>query len=295
MGTLSSCYAVKKPDSYQPLPDPFGKPNPKEIHALVQVKDNLYRFSVDEGPVAHTALLLVADDGIIVTDPVRTSGALWLRDELKKRFNKPVKYVINSHAHFDHIGGSQVFQNEGAVVIAHENAIEPIIGERLPTAVPDQVFRDKATLKLGREEVHLTFVAPNHSNSMIMIHFINQRAISAVDFCPIGYLPYNDLLDFYYDGWMKSLRWLEQQDFDILEGGHYDLGTKKDVPIQIDYMEHLHSEVMKHLREGCTWDLLWRKVHFKPEHMKLGGFERMRILNILGMHRWCSNHRRGLW
>lgn len=294
MKALETCRPVGKL-SYDPLPDAHGSPNPAEYHALEQVKDNLYRYSVDAAAIAHTALILVTDEGIILTDPIRTSGALWLRDELKKQFNKPVKYVIYSHAHYDHIGGGQVFQKEGAVIIAHENAIEPIIGERLPTALPNLVFSEKTSVQLGGEKVELTYVAPNHSNSNITIHFPKQRTMMAVDFCPIGYLPYNDFLDFYYDGWMKSLRWLNQQDFDILEGGHYALGTKKDVPVQIDYMEHLHSEVMKQIRNGCCWDLLWRKIQFKPEHTKLGGFERMRILNILGMYRWCENHRRGLW
>ena len=117
---------------------------------------------------------------------------------MKKRFNKPVKYVVYSHGHFDHIGGGQVFQKDGATVVAHENAVEPLIGEKLPTAVPDRTFKKDLTLELGSEKVVLTFVAPNHSNSMILIHFPKPRAMMAVDFCPVGALPYNEPLPLKY-------------------------------------------------------------------------------------------------
>ncbi len=275
-------------------PDPHAEPNPNERHAIVKVRDNLYRFEVGQGRAQHSSLFLDTTEGIILTDPIQTSAARWLRSELKQRFNKPVKYVIYSHGHFDHIGGGQVFQEDGATVVAHENAVEPIVGERLPTAIPDETFKKNRTLTLGGEQVELAFVAPNHSNSMIMIHFPKQRAMMAVDFCPVGALPYNDFLDFYYDGWMESLHWLNRQDFDTLEGGHYDLGTKKEVGINIEYMQSLHDQVLALVRAGQSWDQLWRNVKLDKFKDRIG-YADMRVLNIEGMFRWVSNHRRGIW
>ena len=274
--------------------DPHAEPNPNERHAIVTVRDNLYRFEVGQGRARHSSLFLDTKEGIILTDPIQTSAARWLRSELRQRFNKPVKYVIYSHGHFDHIGGGQVFQEDGATVVAHENAVEPIVGERLPTAIPDETFKKNRTLTLGGEQVELAFVAPNHSNSMIMIHFPKQRAMMAVDFCPVGTLPYNDFLDFYYDGWMESLHWLNRQDFDTLEGGHYDLGTKHEVGINIEYMQSLHDQVLALVRAGQSWDQLWRNVKLDKFKDRIG-YADMRVLNIEGMFRWVSNHRRGIW
>ena len=135
--------------------DPHSTPDPAQKRAIIQVHDNLYRFVVGEGLTLHAALFLVTPEGIILTDPTETDAAQWLRDELKRRFNKPVKYVIYSHGHFDHIGGGQVFQKDGAIVIAHENAVEPIIGEKLPTAVPNKVFKKDLRIELGGDVVKL--------------------------------------------------------------------------------------------------------------------------------------------
>jgi glyoxylase-like metal-dependent hydrolase (beta-lactamase superfamily II) len=275
-------------------PDPHAAPNPEERLAIVEVRDKLYRFEVGQGRRQHSSLFLVTDEGIILTDPIETSAALWLRDELKKRFDKPVKYVVYSHAHFDHIGGAHIFQEQGATVIAHEKAVEPITGEMLPTALPDKTFKRAWKIELGGESVDLTHVAPSHSNSMILIHFAGPRAMMAVDFCPVGALPFNDFQDFYYDGWMESLDWLNRQDFDILEGGHYSLGEKKEVAINLEYMQSLHDQVLKLIRAGQSADQLWRNVKLEKFQERIG-YQDMRVLNIMGMVRWVSNHRRGIW
>lgn len=275
--------------------DPFGAPNPAEPHALEPITDALYRYTVDAGDTAHSSTVLVTDEGIIVTDPIRTSGALWLRAELRRRFARPVRYVVYSHAHFDHIGGGQVFQEDGAVVVAHRNAVEPIVGERLPTAAPDRVFDDHLTLELGGDRLELTWVAPCHSNSMILLHYPHHRLVQAVDFCPVGAVPYNDFLDFYYDGWIANLEWLQRLDFDVLESGHYALGTKAEVAVNIDYMRDLHDQVLALLRAGQSWDELYRNVRAAPAYAQRKGFATMRLANIAGMYRWVTHHRRGIW
>ncbi|WP_418122868.1 MBL fold metallo-hydrolase [Chryseobacterium sp. PTM-20240506] len=53
-------------------------------------------------------------------DPTGTQAAIWLQSEIKKRFKVNVKYVILTHAHYDHAAGSQVFQRSGAYVIIQE-------------------------------------------------------------------------------------------------------------------------------------------------------------------------------
>lgn len=79
-------------------------------------------------------MFLVTPDGVIVTDPINADAATWLKAEIAKRFNQPIRYVIYSHDHRDHIAGDEVFANDGAIVVAHERAKGIIIGENRPTA-----------------------------------------------------------------------------------------------------------------------------------------------------------------
>lgn len=201
---------------------------PTTSRTLTLVKGNLYRHTNGDGPAVHSGLILITGEGALVIDPAMTCTAGWLKDEIRKRFGVPVKYVVYTHAHADHISGGQTFQKDGAIVVANSRAVEPIVGEKIPTAVPNRVFDSDMKITLGGETVLLHRVAASHSDSMIMVLFPEYRALQCTDVCQSKSMPYNDFLDFYYPGWIETLDWVVQQDVDVIDVGHYKPGTKSD-------------------------------------------------------------------
>ncbi len=161
------------------LPDFTAAACPDTPRGLEQIKGNLYRHTTGAGLAVHSGLVLVTKEGALVIDPGMTCTATGLRDEIKQRFNVAVKYVVFTHGHADHISGGQIFQNDGALVVANQRALEPIIGERIPTAVPDRIFDKDMTISLGDETVLLHRVASSHSDSMIMALFPGYKALHA--------------------------------------------------------------------------------------------------------------------
>ncbi|WP_327984879.1 MBL fold metallo-hydrolase [Bergeyella porcorum] len=277
------------------LPDALGNPQPPTEKALIHIKGNLYRHTNDKIPSLHSGLVLINKEGALVIDPANTQSAEWLLNEIKTRFNVPVKYLIMTHAHYDHIGGSQVFQNAGAKVIIQEKGLEPIIGEKLPTAVPDYVYKDHMEITMGGEKILLDRVAPSHSNSMTVVRFPAYKAMQLTDVGQNETFPYNDFLDFYYDGWIETLDFAIAQNYDIIDIGHYTPTTTEFLKKEREYMVSLHDQVLDLLRKGYTWDELYRNVKFTDEQKKWFGYDSMSKLNILGMFRWMVNHRRGVW
>lgn len=277
------------------LPDIYGTPDPKLEKTLVQVKGNLYRHTNGTLPALHSGLVLITKEGAIVIDPALTQAAIWLKDEINKRFHVPVKYVILTHGHYDHAGGSQIFQQAGAKVIVQKNGLEAIVGEQLPVAVPDIVYKDQLTIKLAGETVVLNHIAESHSNSMSIVTFPDYKAMQLTDIGESNTMPYNDFLDFYYDGWIKSLDWALQQDMTYIDVGHYTPATLENIKDLRVYMIDLHDQVLNLVRQGQSWDQLYRNVTFSDKVKKWGGFDSMSKLNIVGMYRWVTNHRRGLW
>jgi glyoxylase-like metal-dependent hydrolase (beta-lactamase superfamily II) len=277
------------------LPDFTGGDCPDTPRGLEQVKGNLYRHTSGPGLAVHSGLVLITREGALVIDPAATCTATWLRDEIKRRFNVPVKYVVYTHGHADHISGGQVFQKDGAIVVANQRALEPIVGEKIPTAVPDRVFDRDMTITLGGETVLLHRVAPSHSDSMTMVLFPKYKALQCTDVCEHKSMPYNDFLDFYYDGWIETLDWVAQQDVDVIDVGHYTPATKADEAALRNYMVDLHQQVLDLVRSGQSWDQLYRNVKFSDEVKHWIAFDTMHTLNVMGMYRWVSNHRRGEW
>ena len=239
----------------------------------------------------HSSVFAVTPAGIIATDPINADAARWLKAELQTRFNQPVRYLIYSHDHADHISGGEVFADT-ALIIAHENARPAIIGEKRPTAVPQVTFSDRMTIELGGTTVELAYVGRNHSNNSIVMRFPNERVLFAVDFIPVESIAFRNFPDSYLDDWIESLKKVEAMDFEILAPGHGPLGRKGNVGQFREYMEDLRSAVLQAIREGKSLDETKQSIKL-PKYEQWSGYKEMFPLNIEGMYRMVQANRIG--
>jgi glyoxylase-like metal-dependent hydrolase (beta-lactamase superfamily II) len=287
MAPLSALATGGKPSANQP-PHAFvqlAQARPVK-RSITKIKGNLYRFQNN----FHFSIFAVTPKGIIATDPINAGAAKWLKAELKKRFNQPVKYLIYSHDHGDHISGGEVFADT-AVVIAHARARRAIIGEKRPTAVPEITFRRRMTIALGGTVVHLRYVGRNHSNTSIILHFPAERVVYAVDFIPIRSVAFRDFPDAYLDDWIRSLKRVERMNFDVLVPGHGRIGEKRHVKMHRRYLEDLRKAVLTRIRQGRSLDAI--KAEVKLEKYKdWFGYKNWLALNIEGMYRMIQANRR---
>jgi glyoxylase-like metal-dependent hydrolase (beta-lactamase superfamily II) len=218
---------------------------PAPVRDITSIADNVYRFRNN----FHYSIFVVTPAGIIATDPINADAAQWLKAELARRFNQPVKYLIYSHDHADHIAGGQLFADT-ALVVAHENAKAAIVGEKRPTAVPQLTFSDRMTIELGGRVVELLYVGRNHSDNSLVMHLPKERLIFAVDFIPVEAVAFRDFPDAYIEDWIESLKRVEALDFDILVPSHGPLGRKEHVRMYRQYMEDLRGEVLRYAARG---------------------------------------------
>lgn len=255
--------------------------------ALEQVSGDLYRFQNN----FHYSAVLVTPEGVIATDPINAEAAEWLKGELASRFGKEVKYLVYSHDHADHSSGGEVFADT-AIVVAHENAKATILGEKRPTAAPDLTFSDEMTIELGGKVVELSYLGRSHSDNLIVMNFPEERALFTVDFISVKRLPYRDLSDAYFPDWIEAVKQVEAMDFDILMPGHGPLGNKEDAADHRRYLEALYGAVLAAARAGQ--DLEQMKASITLDKYKgWGQYEAWLPLNIEGMYKQVSLHRRG--
>jgi len=257
------------------------------VREITPIAGDVYRFRNNN----HYAVFAVTPAGIIATDPINAEAAQWLKAELQKRFSQPVKYLIYSHDHADHISGGAVFADT-AIVVAHENAKIAIVNEKRPTAVPQVTFSDRLSLDLGGTVVELSYTGRNHSDNSIVMRFPKERILFAVDFIPVASVAFRDFPDAYVEDWIESLKRVEQLDFDILAPGHGPLGKKEHVGMFRDYLADLRGAVLKYAREGKSLDDMKSLIKME-KYAKWAGYEQMLPLNIEGMYQHVQMHRRG--
>ena len=116
-------------------------------------------------------------EGLVVVDATcRSEGtAVWLKGELKKRFKQPVKYVVLSHDHEDHICNLDVF-DDTATTVSHVKAREAVVREKRNTSVPDITFDDQLSLWLGGREIKLLHFGPTHSDNLIQVYVPDEKS-----------------------------------------------------------------------------------------------------------------------
>jgi len=103
---------------------------------IVQVKGDIYRARNNN----YFALFMVTPEGIILADPINAAFATWMKEQFAERFRVPVRYVIYSHSHWDHIEGGAVFADT-ARFVAHENVARNMDG-RIPQMPGDMLDRN---------------------------------------------------------------------------------------------------------------------------------------------------------
>src|SRR6186997_2795024 len=135
----------------------------------VEGTDNVYIFRYQN----HQAMFVVTPAGVIATDPIsygRPQAATTYLDEIRKVTKAPIKYLVYSHHHYDHIAGGKPFKDAGAKIVAHKQAKVRLAALKDPsTPLPDEVVDKKKIIKLGSTTLELTYHGLNHSDSTLVM------------------------------------------------------------------------------------------------------------------------------
>jgi len=260
----------------------------------VEGTDNVYIFRYEN----HQSMFVVTKAGVIATDPIslRRPAAKAYIEEIRKITQAPIKYVIYSHAHYDHIAGGQPFKDAGATFIAHRNAKARIV-ELKPAdvVVPDQVVDRQKTITLGGTTLQLIYVGKNHSDSMLVMRLPKEKIVFVVDLIPLTGIQFREMADTYVPDIEQSLKKIIAMDWDKLIAGHPGLGgrqtgTKDDARNQLAYLQDLSAAVKKAVSEGKSYADAEKEIKL-PKYEKWGGYEAFLPMNI---ERYYDFHNRGI-
>ncbi len=249
-------------------------------YGIEHVKGDVYRFLDGR----HRSVFLVTEQGILLTDPLNESAAKWLKKALKKRFDVPIKYVVYSHNHSDHIYGAEVFKSPETTFIAHELAKQDIQLMKLNTVLPDTTFKDNMTITLGRHTVELRYHGANDGRGSISMLLKPEKLLFVVDWVVVGRMPWRKLWRYDIQGIIKSTQQLLELDFDVFVGGHADIGNKADVKRYLNYIEDLYGAVVDGIHFGKSLDELKQSIKLDT-YNDFKQYDEWLPLNIEGVYK----------
>lgn len=182
---------------------------PRTMRGVTQQQDPLATFRAQIGAVpiktqplgenlsmlsgpGGNVVVLHDPDGLVMVDTFVAPA--WPKlDESLRALGAPVKVVINTHWHFDHVDNNASLRAAGATVVAHENtrtrmsAPQHIEMLKLdfpaspPGALPQRVFSSTFALRVKDESITLTHVAPAHTDTDVIVRFDDANVLHAGD------------------------------------------------------------------------------------------------------------------
>jgi cyclase len=218
---------------------------------------------------------VIGDNGVAVIDTFENpEAAKQMLAEIRKRTSLPVKFVINTHYHIDHVAGNRIFQEAGAVVLAQRNVRTWIHTENLKffgkdikpeekakvegLGAPDIVYDSGATLFLGSRRIEVR-VFPGHTGGDSVVFVLDAEVVFGGDLFWRNTLP--NLIDATTAAWISTLDALSgAQPHSTFVPGHGDVGTPEDVRAFRGYLAFLRERITVPVKEGKTGDALLNAV-----------------------------------
>ena len=170
-----------------------------EVNAI-PVRGNIYMLMGEGGNIGVS----VGQDGVLIVDSLFAPLSAKVKNEIEKISKEPIRYLINTHYHFDHTGGNENFANAGAIIMAHDNVPEQmsidhdyaVIGMKTEAskdeALPKITFSESTKLALNDNYINAFHLPLAHTNGDVVVHFTKQNVIHTGDLFFNGFYPFID-------------------------------------------------------------------------------------------------------
>lgn len=233
---------------------------------------NVYAAIDDaKGDAGANAGFVIGDDGVAVIDTFENPEASkQMLGEIRKVTQLPIKFVVNTHYHIDHVAGNSLFQQNGAVVFAQRNVrgwihtenlkffgkdIKPEQRKMVETlGAPDAVYDTGITLFLGSRRIDVR-VSPGHTGGDSVVFIPDANVVFTGDLFWRNTLP--NLIDATTSAWIPTLNSItESAPNATYVPGHGDVGTTDDVKNFRDYLAFLREQVATAVKQNKSGDEL---------------------------------------
>src|SRR6202047_4795099 len=182
----------------QPAPTPPPPPDFSKVEIkTTDLGDNLYMLEGQGGNIT----VAVAKDGIIMVDGQYAA----LHDKIKTAIaavsNQPIKYLINTHFHGDHVGGNEPFAKDGATVVSEINVKNRLAAgttngltgvktpPAAPAALPSKTYTGAFHIRLRGRVADLKHIEHAHTDGDTYVWFKTANVLSTGDTFTYGRYP----------------------------------------------------------------------------------------------------------
>ena len=229
-------------------------------------------------------------DGVILVDDQYAPLTEKIKAALAAVNPGPIRFVLNTHWHFDHTGGNENFGKAGIVIVAHENVRRRMSAEQFMTSFPQVVqasptgalpvvtFTDAVTFYFNGDSIAAIHVPPAHTDGDAFVHFRKANVIHMGDTFHNAGLPFTDLSS---GGSIQGIIGIADRvlamsnDATKIIPGHGPLADRARLKVYRDMVVALRDRIRAEVTAGKTLEqVLAAKLTAQYEKEFPGGHER---------------------
>lgn len=230
--------------------------------------DNIY-FIYDNAGMGNMAACEGAD-GLFIIDTKSVFLSELLKATLAQISSEPVKYLLNSHCHFDHVDGNRAFMDT-ATIIAHKVTYDYMLepqelavfgGDPYPaltpeTGLPNVTFADVLDLYINNTRTQMVYLGPRHTGGDVVTIFTNENIMHLGDLMFNGMYPF---IDINHGGSINSMietaaKVAELMDDEtVIIPGHGPLSNKAQFLEWYAMLAKVRDNVAKAIADGKTME-----------------------------------------
>ncbi|HJR73042.1 MAG TPA: MBL fold metallo-hydrolase [Luteimonas sp.] len=247
-------------------------------YRTTEVAPGLYSFGAG---MAFNAFL-VTDDGVVVIDSFDKDFAKASLEAIRKLTDKPIRYLVYSHNHYDHIAGGEIFKAEGATILSHREAANWLKRHPSPDVVmPDRTWSgSKSELRLGNSRINLLHFGANHGEGMTVFQFPKEKTIYTVDLVVPNRVAFTYMPDFSPKEWERTLAEMEMLEFEqVMYAHNAPVGPRTSVADQLEYLRDLRAAVYAEFEKGTPFMKIPDTVKL-PQYAAWDGYEEWLPMNV---------------
>ena len=240
----------------------FAQAPPDPIRAT-KLTDRIALLAGDGGNVG----LVIGEDGLLMIDGGYANRALELQKAVADTDAHPVKVLINTHWHGDHVGSNELLGKVGAKIIAHQNCkywlsqkvkmeifdttVEPL----KPEGIPKQIFTDGGKMTFGKEKIEYKWIPNAHTDNDIYVFFPAANVLQTGDLFFSGMYP---VIDYTTGGWIGGMADALDKLLKVgnpqtkIVPGHGPLSSKDDMRASRDMLHSVFDRLTTFSKKGAS-------------------------------------------